>query len=216
MGSASAASSAAAAAGRPTSNDLDSPAFSATLHTNRHIRSSNVKTLLEEDESLALDIRSLDSTMQTLVYENYSKFIDATDAVRSIGQSVDTSEGGLARLATGIVQIESITQGVDDALRQSRSEVAEKLRLRRLLTRLDALLKLPTTLRTHIESGHTRLAARSHLNATAILGQHSAGFESLKSIEVECNAILRTMIKDLRAKLVHWSGAARVGGVLFD
>ena len=215
VASASAASS-AAAAGRPTSNDLDSPAFSATLHTNRHIRSSNVKTLLEEDESLALDIRSLDSTMQTLVYENYSKFIDATDAVRSIGQSVDTSEGGLARLATGIVQIESITQGVDDALRQSRSEVAEKLRLRRLLTRLDALLKLPTTLRTHIESGQTRLAARSHLNATAILGQHSAGFESLKSIEVECNAILRTMIKDLRAKLVHWSGAARVGGVLFD
>ena len=216
VASASAASSAAAAAGRPTSNDLDSPAFSATLHTNRHIRSSNVKTLLEEDESLALDIRSLDSTMQTLVYENYSKFIDATDAVRSIGQSVDTSEGGLARLATGIVQIESITKSVDDALRQSRSEVAEKLRLRRLLTRLDALLRLPTTLRTHIESGHTRLAARSHLNATAILGQHSAGFESLKSIEVECNAILRTMIKDLRVKLVHWSGAARVGGVLFD
>ena len=215
--SASAASStAAAAAAAPTSNDLDSPAFSATLHTNRHIRSSNVKTLLEEDESLALDIRSLDSTMQTLVYENYSKFIDATDAVRSIGRSVDTSEGGLARLATGIVQIESITKNVDDALRQSRSEVAEKLRLRRLLTRLDALLKLPTTLRTHIESGHTRLAARSHLNATAILGQHSAGFESLKSIEVECNAILRTMIKDLRIKLVHWSGAARVGGELFD
>ena len=214
--SASAASSTAAAAAAPTSNDLDSPAFSATLHTNRHIRSSNVKTLLEEDESLALDIRSLDSTMQTLVYENYSKFIDATDAVRSIGRSVDTSEGGLARLATGIVQIESITKNVDDALRQSRSEVAEKLRLRRLLTRLDALLKLPTTLRTHIESGHTRLAARSHLNATAILGQHSAGFESLKSIEVECNAILRTMIKDLRIKLVHWSGAARVGGELFD
>ena len=207
-------SSSSAAA--PTSNDLDSPAFSATLHTNRHIRSSNVKALLEEDESLALDIRSLDSTMQTLVYENYSNFIDATDAVRSIGRSVDTSEGGLARLGTGIVQIESITKNVDDALRQSRSEVAEKLRLRRLLTRLDALLKLPTTLRTHIESGHTRLAARSHLNATAILGQHSAGFESLKSIEVECNAILRTMIKDLRVKLVHWSGAARVGGELFD
>ena len=206
----------ASSAAAPTSNDLDSPAFSATLHTNRHIRSSNVKALLEEDESLALDIRSLDSTMQTLVYENYSKFIDATDAVRSIGRSVDTSEGGLARLATGIVQIESITRNVDDALRQSRSEVAEKLRLRRLLTRLDALLKLPTTLRTHIESGHTRLAARSHLNATAILGQHSAGFESLKSIEVECNAILRTMIKDLRVKLVHWSGAARVGGELFD
>ena len=218
VASASAASSTAgdASAAAPTSNDLDSPAFSATLHTNRHIRSSNVNVLLEEDESLALDIRSLDSTMQTLVYENYSKFIDATDAVRSIGQSVDTSEGGLARLATGIVQIESITKNVDDALRQSRSEVAEKLRLRRLLTRLDALLKLPTTLRTHIQSGHTRLAARSHLNATAILGQHSAGFESLKSIEVECNAILRTMIKDLRIKLVHWSGAARVGGALFD
>lgn len=197
-------------------HDLDSPSFSAPHHTLRHIRSSSVRALLEADESLALDIRSLDSTMQTLVYENYSKFIDATDAVRNIGKSVDASEAGLARLADGMARIEEVSEAVDADLREARAEVAEKLRLRRLLARLDALLRLPTTLRTSIEAGHTRLAARSHLNATAILGRHSAGFESLKSIEVECDAVLAKMIRDLGRKLAHWSGAARMGGALYD
>ena len=30
------------------------------------------------------EIRSLDSEMQTLVYENYNKFISATDTIRKV------------------------------------------------------------------------------------------------------------------------------------
>eukprot|EP00566_Odontella_aurita_P004032 CAMPEP_0113600712 /NCGR_PEP_ID=MMETSP0015_2-20120614/42849_1 /TAXON_ID=2838 /ORGANISM="Odontella" /LENGTH=1196 /DNA_ID=CAMNT_0000508979 /DNA_START=68 /DNA_END=3658 /DNA_ORIENTATION=+ /assembly_acc=CAM_ASM_000160 len=196
-------------AAHPSTSDLDSPHFSVPAFAEGHIRSSSVHALLETDESLALDIRSLDSTMQTLVYENYSKFIDATDAIRSIGQSVDSSKAGLARLRLGIDRIEAGTSAVDAALREKRDAVAEKIRVKRLLARLDALLRLPKTLRTQIDAGRYRLAARSHMSATAILGRHSAGFESLKSIEVECNAILSDMMQELRRKLLHWSGEVR-------
>ena len=202
----------APALSRPGASDLDSPHFDAPSFCLRHIRSSSAHGLLEADERLALDIRSLDSTMQTLVYENYSKFIDATDAIRSIGQSVDSSEAGLRRLRSGIGRIEEGTRAVDAALRRSRDAVAEKLRVKRLLSRLDALLRLPTTLRTQINAGRYRLAAESHRSATAILGRHSAGFESLKSIEAECDGILRSMIQNLRRKLMHWSGEARRRG----
>ena len=64
-------------------DDLDSPAFDPVQHAVQHIRSSTTHELLETEEKLALSVRTLDSTMQTLVYENYSRFIDATDAVRS-------------------------------------------------------------------------------------------------------------------------------------
>ena len=63
-------------------DDLDSPSFDPVKHAVKHIRSSTTHELLETEEKLALSVRTLDSTMQTLVYENYSRFIDATDAVR--------------------------------------------------------------------------------------------------------------------------------------
>ena len=63
-------------------DDLDSPSFDPVQHAVKHIRSSTTHELLETEEKLALSVRTLDSTMQTLVYENYSRFIDATDAVR--------------------------------------------------------------------------------------------------------------------------------------
>ena len=34
------------------------------------------------------EIRSLDSEMQTLVYENYNKFISATDTIRKVNNAI--------------------------------------------------------------------------------------------------------------------------------
>ena len=34
------------------------------------------------------EIRSLDSEMQTLVYENYNKFISATDTIRKVNNAL--------------------------------------------------------------------------------------------------------------------------------
>jgi vacuolar protein sorting-associated protein 51 len=187
-------------------DDLDSPYFDPNAHTTQHVMHSNMHNLLETEERLALQVRTLDSTMQTLVYENYSKFIDATDAIRSIGVSVHANEEGLARLSTGMETIHDKSREVEDALGGLRDQVAEKLRVKKLLTRLDTLLKLPKTLNEHIGQHKYRLATTSYVSAYAILSKHSKGFESLKNIEVECNGILTRMVATLKNKLSHWSG----------
>ena len=193
-----------------TKSDLDSPNFNPKSHTLSHIAHSTTHTLLETNERLALDIRTLDSTMQTLVYENYSKFIDATDAIKSIGTNVSNisgdSQNGLDRLRLGMDRIQFASSRSEELLRDSRDAVAEKLRIQRLLTRLDALLSLPQTLRTYIRQSKYRMAVQSHMSATEILGRHSAGFESLRSIELECGSILRELVSDLKEKLLGWSG----------
>jgi hypothetical protein len=189
-----------------TSDDLDSPYFDPDAHTSKYVVQANVHDVLEVEERLALQVRTLDSTMQTLVYENYSKFIDATDAIRSIGVSVHANEEGLGRLSRGMHVIDEQSRSVEDALGTLRDAVAEKLRIKRLLTRLDALLKLPATLKQEIQNGQYRLATKSYLSAHAILSKHSAGFESLKTIELDCHSILTDMIKSIRHKLMHWSG----------
>mmetsp|Transcript_11566 Transcript_11566/g.24382 ORF Transcript_11566/g.24382 Transcript_11566/m.24382 type:complete len:997 (-) Transcript_11566:55-3045(-) len=150
--------------------------------------------------------------MQTLVYENYSKFIDATDAIRSIGTNVTTAgNDGLDRLTSAMERIKESSTRAERLLKESREAVAEKLRVQRLLARLDALLCLPNTLRGLIEKGKFRMAVQSHASATQILGRHSKGFESLRSIESECALILGEMSGDLKRRLLGWSGGAGGG-----
>jgi hypothetical protein len=189
-----------------TSDDLDSPYFDSDAHTSKYVVHANVHDVLEVEERLALQVRTLDSTMQTLVYENYSKFIDATDAIRSIGVSVHANEEGLGRLSKGMQVIDKTSRSVEDALGTLRDAVADKLRIKRLLMRLDALLKLPATLKQQIQQRQYRLATKSYLSAHAILSKHSAGFESLKTIEVDCYSILSNMVETLNHKILHWSG----------
>ena len=45
--------------------------------------------LLEYDSDLMSDIKSLDGDMQMLVYENYNKFISATDTIRKMKNRVE-------------------------------------------------------------------------------------------------------------------------------
>jgi hypothetical protein len=187
--------------------DLDSPSFDAASYIQRRVVGASVHDLLENEEQLALQVRTLDSTMQTLVYENYSRFIDATDAIRSIGVNVQANESGLTRLTAGIMQgIDDKSRAVELQLGSLRDQVAEKIRVKRLLTRLDTLLKLPKTLREQMDTGKYRTATKSYLAAASILSKHSEGFESLKTIETECTKILADMKIELDHKLLHWSG----------
>jgi hypothetical protein len=39
---------------------------------------------MDLENEVVKEIRSLDSEMQTLVYENYNKFISATDTIRKV------------------------------------------------------------------------------------------------------------------------------------
>jgi hypothetical protein len=188
-----------------SAESLDSPYFDPDAHTKRHVLRSSMHDLLETEELLALQVRTLDSTMQTLVYDNYSSFIDATEAIKSIGVSVNANEEGLARLSRGMKLIDKQTREVEDELGALRDAVAEKVRVKRLLTRLDSLLKLPTTLQQQIGNGSYRLATKSYIQAHSILSKHSVGFESLKTIETDCHDILTVMINTLKHKLLHWS-----------
>ena len=197
--------------------DFNAPAFSSQKYTRSLLLSSNTETLLKNDESLALDIRQLDSTMQTLVYENYSKFIDATDAVRLINQSVDHSaEHGLHKLQSSMESIQILSTKVNSEIHSLRKQVADKLEIKNHLERLAHLLNLPSSLEQSIEQGKYRLAAKRHNQASKILSKHSDGFESLIQIEAKCKKIMEDMLNDLIRKLLTWSGNTRMAMQIDD
>mmetsp|Transcript_11899 Transcript_11899/g.28195 ORF Transcript_11899/g.28195 Transcript_11899/m.28195 type:complete len:1121 (+) Transcript_11899:63-3425(+) len=192
--------------GNGDENDLDSVHFDASKHTERYVLQSSVHPLLETEESLACQVRTLDSSMQTLVYENYSRFIEATDAVRNIGVNVQCNAGNLTKLSSSVLVVGETARDIETSCGKLRDTVVEKLRTKRLLQRLDSLLKLPSTLRENISSGRYRWATKSYLKALAILSKQSEGFESLQRIQQDCYEIMDVLLGDVKTKLVHWSG----------
>ncbi|VDP40606.1 unnamed protein product [Schistosoma margrebowiei] len=69
--------------------NIDSPSFDPQLYLDKSLKTKDLSDLISEEKTLTDQIRSLDSDMQTLVYDNYSKFISATDTIRMLNYLVE-------------------------------------------------------------------------------------------------------------------------------
>jgi vacuolar protein sorting-associated protein 51 len=61
---------------------------------------------MDIENEIVKEVRSLDSEMQTLVYENYNKFISATDTIRKMKNDFKKMEDEMGNLVSNM---ESIT-----------------------------------------------------------------------------------------------------------
>lgn len=50
--------------------------------SNSQVHKSNLERLLQRHVEMAAEIKNLDTDLQMLVYENYNKFISATDTIK--------------------------------------------------------------------------------------------------------------------------------------
>ncbi|GMI21967.1 hypothetical protein TeGR_g7424, partial [Tetraparma gracilis] len=162
---------------------LDAPSFSAGPFCRQLLSTRPLGDLLSRSDALHSQALQLDSTMQTLVYENYAKFITATDAVRGIGRDIADAGPSLARLRADMAAAKDRSRAIDDKLRPSRAQVAAKLKVRRNLDRLSSLLSLPQDLKKMLD-GREFVRAAEHWRAGGpILDRHKKSFGSLEGIE---------------------------------
>lgn len=62
------------------------------------------------------EVKKLDSDMQMLVYENYNKFISATDTIRKMAQNVEGMEAEMADLKGSMDRISNSSATVNASL----------------------------------------------------------------------------------------------------
>jgi peptidoglycan hydrolase CwlO-like protein len=63
---------------------------------------------MEKESKMTHEIQSLDSEMQQLVYENYNKFISATDTIRAMQGKMGHMEAQIQQLETNIKGISEV------------------------------------------------------------------------------------------------------------
>lgn len=64
--------------------DINSPHFDPNSYIKEILANNTLKQLTSKSTSMAAEIKTLNNDMQTLVYENYNKFITATDTVKQM------------------------------------------------------------------------------------------------------------------------------------
>ncbi|RLN94073.1 hypothetical protein BBJ28_00024738, partial [Nothophytophthora sp. Chile5] len=105
--------------------NIDSPGFAPKTYV-KLLESRGLNDLLATDDQLIREIKELDTNMQMLVYENYNKFISATDTIRKMKNNVASMEDEVGRVVASMDAITAKSESINVALAPHRSKV-EKL-----------------------------------------------------------------------------------------
>ena len=145
---------------------------------------------------MVTEVKSLDSDMQMLVYENYNKFLSATDTIRKMRDNVEMMERDMDQLTASMDAIATSSDSINAELAPSREQIERLTGIRRLVKKLQFIFELPSRLRKAIDMEAYAQAVK-YYNLTERTLAAFAHLASFKAIQIDANKI----IADLRAEL---------------
>lgn len=184
---------------RTTLDAINSPSFDPDQYMNLLVEKSNLEGLLQRHVEMAAEIKNLDTDLQMLVYENYNKFISATDTIKRMKSNIVGMESNMEQLLEKIMSVQSRSDGVNSSLFEKREHVEKLHRTRNLLRKVQFIYDLPARLGKCIKSEAYADAVRFYTGATPIFKAYGdSSFQDCKRASEEAMA---TIIKNLEGKL---------------
>ena len=158
------------------------------------MKEKGLSQLMEKEQNYYREIQSLDSEMQTLVYENYNKFISATETIRKMSSNFDKMEEELKSLSVNMDGIISGSRTIHDNLKDKRSALNKLSSTYSLLQKLHFMFELAPKMRAFMRDKLYNDAVKYYLKAEKALEQYRH-FASIRAIDEECRQLL-TELKD--------------------
>lgn len=179
-------------------DNINSAEFDSFHYVRELLNASRTEDLVAKDAKMVQEIRALDSDMQMLVYENYNKFISATETIRRMKGNVGGMEDDMRRVKGAMESIGGMCDALDGKLGPKWSRVGQLVRLRSLLTRLSFLQEMPERLGEMVKSGKFDRAVKLYSQTKDVLSRYSH-VASLRNIQVKTSELMdevRTIILD--------------------
>jgi len=180
--------------------DINSAGFDADLFVAKLVSEASLSQLMAQEGEIVRQIQGLDSDMQTLVYENYNKFIAATETIRKMRVDFRSMEDEMEQLASSMSSITTFSSQISDKLRTRRQDVARLSSAHSTLQKLQFVLELPNKLTENIEEGRPGQAVEDWLRAERAL-THYKDMASFAGIQEDCEKIMEQLKTSLREKL---------------
>ncbi|XP_075094000.1 vacuolar protein sorting-associated protein 51 homolog isoform X2 [Nicotiana tabacum] len=174
-----------------TLDTINTTPFDADQYMNLLVQKSNLEGLLQRHVEMAAEIKNLDTDLQMLVYENYNKFVSATDAIKRMNNNIVGMETNMEQLLEKIMSVQSRSDGVNTSLFEKREHIEKLHRTRNLLRKVQFIYDLPARLAKCIKSEAYADAVKYYTGAMPI-------FKDCKRASEEAIAII---IKALQGKV---------------
>jgi len=180
--------------------DINGSEFDPDMFVNKLVAEASLAQLLAQEGEIVRQIQGLDSDMQTLVYENYNKFIAATETIRKMRVDFRGMEEEMEQLASSMSSITQFSNQVSDSLRHNRQEVARLSSAHNTLQGLEFILSLPERLESSISEGCLAQAVSDWKGGEASLSQYR-DLPSFSGIQEDCERIMAGLRQSLESRL---------------
>lgn len=188
--------------------DINEAYFQHGTYLQKIFKEKKLQDLMDKEAEIVKEIRTLDSEMQQLVYENYNKFIGATDTIKKMKNDFQKMENEMNKLDATLNAVTEYSDKVNNALHDKRSQIAQLSGVHTLLHKLQFLFELPSRLKKCIEFKQFDIAVRYYIKARDVLNKykHMASFQGIHS---DCEAIVVDLMAHLRAQLRNPKSSTR-------
>ena len=123
-------------------------------------KTTGLNELMQHEERMHREIKALDSDMQTLVYENYNKFISATDTIRKMKDDFRCMEEEMKSLDENMRAITEFSDTINATLADKRHRIKKLSGVHGMLQKMQFLFELPARLNKCLEMGSHAQAVR--------------------------------------------------------
>eukprot|EP01046_Picozoa_sp_COSAG06_P042361 COSAG06_NODE_5387_length_3511_cov_4.500000_1_plen_335_part_00 len=180
--------------------DLDGAAFDVDLYMEESMQGERMKQLLKKSSTIRGEVKTLDNDMQMLVYENYTKFISATDTIGQMKEGVEGMEDEMQSLAATITKISDGSNRINTNLSEHRAKIDKLTGVRRLLTKLQFLMELPARLRQCVVEERFGDAIRYYEGTKGVLERFKTT-EGFGNLEAQIEESMDEIRAQLQARL---------------
>ena len=142
-----------ASGARVPAEPIDAPDFDAERYVRETLERTPLDALRKKCASMREEARRLDGDAQTLVYDNYSTFIAAADAVSDVRVKAHAMEEKMAEAKALIARTVTKAEAVDQNLSARRVTVLALSGVRNLIQKLRRAFDVPEKMRAALDRG---------------------------------------------------------------
>ncbi|XP_074108310.1 vacuolar protein sorting 51 isoform X1 [Cotesia typhae] len=177
--------------------DINGPHFDPDLYIQKLTKEYRLKQIMDHEEEIRRNTQVLHSEMQTLVYENYNKFIAATDTIRKMKTDFKEMEESMDSLTTNMDNITKFSDQISSTLQDTRQQISRLSSVHALLKRLQFLFKLPSNLKDRMNEENYAQAVQDYIRAQRVLNKYGH-MPSFHGIQKDCEEIVEELKTQLR------------------
>ncbi|CAJ0946687.1 unnamed protein product, partial [Mesorhabditis belari] len=177
--------------------DIKSRNFDVDAYISAQLKRKTLDELIKNEEEMVTSVRRLDSDVHQIVYENYNKFLTATNTVRKIQDEFSGLETGMSEIGSSMGKIQSLIGDLGGVLGRQHTDIAQLARSYRAVKSVQFIFHLPVTLQNYLDERKFATLIRIYLLAKSSLTAYS-DLDKVSSVLNKCESIVKEAEGELR------------------